>query len=292
VQDYFKIIIIGGPTASGKSQYALELAKLHNGVIINADSVQLYREIPIISAQPSLDEQSIVPHFLYGVFEAQQVSSVGIWLELVRKIIDEAINKNQTPIVVGGTGLYLKSLVYGISQIEDIDLEIRKNARGLHEELGNEKFYALLRERDPLMAEKIRPNDKQRMIRAFEVINQTGKSLHFWHQQPNISFYPVEQFKQILLMPERSELYRNCDMRFMQMIEHGALLEVQNLLEYHDGRLHPMKATGVKELARYLRDEITLEEAIKAAQQATRNYAKRQFTWFRHQLPDSEIVVK
>jgi len=276
------IIIIGGPTASGKSALALSIAQEKDAVIINADALQIYSAVPILTAQPSAADKAQVPHRLYGVLEADQQCSVGRWLGLAREAIDATLTKGRTPIIVGGTGLYLKSLIKGIPAIPAIDETVRQEARLLHSSMGGVAFHQLLTVRDPVMAARLHPSDSQRLMRAYEVIVQTGRSLAMWQQDPVERFYDARQFQCQLLLPPRERLYDQCNKRFLLMLEQGALDEVKALAGF-DASAPALKAIGVKELRAVLEEKITMEEAIIAAQTATRHYAKRQVTWFRHQ---------
>ena len=285
------IIVIGGPTASGKSHLATVIAKKHDGVIINGDSMQIYREIPIISAQPSEKERLDVPHALYGALPASESCSVAKWLKMVFPLIDKAHAESKSPVIVGGTGLYLKSLVYGISPIPDVDPEIRKKIMEQKESLGNQNFHEKLRTVDPVMAERLHPNDSQRMTRAMEVLEQTGVSLADWQKKPLIQRYNPESFKTFFVNPPREQLYQQCDARFLAMLENGALDEIRTLDALNLAPSLPsMKALGVPELLQFLHEKSSLDGAIAAAQQSTRNYAKRQVTWFNHQFNDASIV--
>lgn len=281
------IIVICGPTASGKSHIALSIAQERHSVIINADSMQVYREIPVLSAQPTLDEQQDVPHKLYGVFPASEPCSVVRWIDMAKKAIDETHSLGRIPILVGGTGLYLKSLMYGIAEIPDIPSEVRSNTQDLLKEVGNDMFHAMLAEKDPVMAVKIQPGDSQRMLRAYEVVEHTGTSLNIWQNMPTNALYPEESFLALFINPEREILYESCDSRFLMMIENGAIDEVMELDQQgYDTDLPAMKALGVPQLLEYIHGDTVLHTAISQAQKATRNYAKRQVTWFRHQLPN------
>ena len=275
-----KIIIVAGPTASGKTSFSIKLAQNLNSAIINADSLQIYSEIPILSAQPTLAEQNNIPHHLFGYVKGDEEYSVARWIDDARA----NINKINSPILVGGTGFYLKHLIFGISPVPEVPNQIRMDARNLLDEIGVENFYQLLQKIDPLMAEKIDPNNSPRILRAYEVMQATGKSINYWHQQ-NVSYYPVDNFMLIILQPDRDLLYQNCNKRFLDMLEIGAIDEVKQLLKQNYPPLSSiMKAHGVPELARYLANEYSLEEASIAAQQVVRNYAKRQTTWFKHQF--------
>lgn len=286
-----KIIVIVGPTASGKSQLALAIAQESDAVIINADSMQVYTAIPVLSAQPDANEQSLVPHKLYSILDATASCSVGVWLALAKEAIDAALTQGKQPIVVGGTGLYIRSLLRGISPIPDIDESVRNKMRTLFMEIGNTAFHALLEKHDPIMAKRLPPGDSQRMIRSMEVLEQTGISLAQWHEVSPVSYYNQDDFTSLTLIPPRTLLYHNCDSRFRHMLKNGALDEVRSLMQAElPPTLPVMKTLGVQELRRYLNGEITQEDAISLAQTSTRHYAKRQLTWFRHQIPESHIV--
>jgi tRNA dimethylallyltransferase len=279
-----KNIVISGPTASGKSSLALLIAQKYDGIIINADSMQIYQEIPIITAQP-LYEMKLAPHLLYGKLSVKEICSVGIYLDLVKTAINYAKAQNKLPIIVGGTGLYLKSLIYGMAQIDEIDSEIRKNARETYEEIGAVNFYQLLIEKDPLSSE-LNILDKQRILRAYEVFMQTNISITKL-QETNHRLFPIENFIQIGLIPERARLYDKINQRFEMMIEENVIDEVRNLNSITMDQNHPArKAIGVKEITSYLNEEISLDDAVTKSQQLSRNYAKRQITWIKHQMPD------
>jgi tRNA dimethylallyltransferase len=283
------IIIIGGPTASGKSTLALCIAQEMDAVIINADALQIYSRIPILSAQPSEEDKQKVEHQLYGVLTPEEHCSAGQWVTLARKVIDTAHQQGKTPIIVGGTGLYIKGLVEGLPAIPDIDPAVRSKVRTLHAEMGGEAFHGLLSASDPVMAARLHSGDSQRIMRAYEVLLQTGLSLATWQLQPPEQWYRPEQFKSWVIAPERTLLYRQCNERFGVMLERGAIDEVKALEDVAE--LSPVrKAIGVKELGHYIKGDNTLEEAITTAQTATRHYAKRQMTWFRHQLKDKRVI--
>lgn len=285
------IIILAGPTASGKSSCALDIAKQMDSVIINADSKQVFKEIPIITAQPTEDEKRQVPHELYGIISSAEHCSVARWLALACESIRKAHAENKTPILVGGTGMYIKSLTDGLSQTPDTDEKIRQEARELLHEIGNEKFHAELARLDPEMATKLNVGDSQRILRAYEVVKQTGESLSVWQNRKTIPVFPKESFSQFLLLPTREQLYENCDKRFSKMVEDGAIEEVKNLMDMNlDKDLPAMRAYGVPEIIQYLKGEYTLDQAMDKAQQYTRNYVKRQLTWFKHQMKDAKII--
>ncbi|MCD6034968.1 MAG: tRNA ((37)-N6)-dimethylallyltransferase MiaA [Rickettsiales bacterium] len=282
------IVILGGPTASGKSSLGASLAKKTDAVIINADAMQVYAGIPIITAQPSAYEQQETPHALYGILPPEELCSVGRWLELAKAAIDAAHKAKRLPILVGGTGMYLYQLMHGLSSIPDITPDIREHARGLQREMGNAAFHEELKQRDPVMAERLPVGDTQRMIRAYEVILQTGESIAVWQEKPRHALYPPESFIPVFLHPERQQLYAQCDARFQKMLENGALEEVRALMALDlDPALPAVKALGVPELMAYLRGEYAQAEAIMNAQMGTRQYAKRQMTWFKNQMTEA-----
>jgi tRNA dimethylallyltransferase len=285
------IVLIAGPTASGKSALAIELARHFGGVIINADALQMYRDLRILSAQPNSAALDAAPHRLYGVFDAAERGSVARWLELARAEISVAHTSGRLPIVVGGTGLYLRALQGGLARVPPVAAEVRAAAKRLYDELGGVAFRERLRALDPIGAAGLPANDRQRLLRAFEVVRGTGRPLHEW-QMATESALPY-RFVVALLMPPRQLLYAACDTRFLAMIEGGGLIEAAALAARHlDPDLPAMKAVGVPELLRHLRGEIALDAAIAEAQRATRRYAKRQMTWFRHQLQPDIMVIE
>ena len=283
------IHIIAGPTASGKSARALEIAREQNGVIINCDSLQIYDALHILTAHPSNEEKQEIPHRLYGTLHTNGVCSAGNWREMVEPVIHEVINNGQTPIICGGTGLYIRALTDGLSPMPDIPEEVRESVVARYEEIGAEAFYAELKSRDPIMAERFHVNHKARIIRAMEVLDATGKSLAQWQELPREA--PPEDWDFTLhkVLPERETLYKRCNQRFEWMLENGALEEVKAFDtriqsgEVKDG-VPICKALGYKELRSYLNGENSREDAITAAQTSTRQYAKRQMTWLRNQL--------
>jgi tRNA dimethylallyltransferase len=280
-----RAVILGGPTASGKSALALAIARAFGGTVINADSLQVYRELPILTAQPAPATQAALPHRLYGFLSAAERCSAARWAALARIEIDAAHGQGSLPIVVGGTGLYLRSLLQGLAPVPEIPADVRETARQRLAALGKAGFHAELGRRDPRMAARIRPTDPQRMVRAWEVMAATGRSLADWQtQQDGPPTDGGPRFLTLVLMPERVQLYAACDARFRAMVELGALAEAATLQSLDPG-LPAVKALGLRELVGHIRGECSLEAAIVAGQQATRRYAKRQMTWFRHQVP-------
>ncbi|MGY4231181.1 tRNA dimethylallyltransferase [Bradyrhizobium sp. USDA 4449] len=286
-----KAVLIAGPTASGKSALALELALNVGGVVINADSMQVYRDLRIITARPTEDEQARVPHCLYGHVDAAVNFSAGAWVADAATVLERARAEGCLPIFVGGTGLYFKALTAGLSVVPPIPGEVRENVRARLERNGVEALHAELARRDPRAAERLNLRDRARIARALEVVEATGRSLLDWHHEGQPPLLPKDSFRAVFLAPERDELYARIDARFGAMLGAGALEEVEQLgARGLDPLLPAMKAHGVPALLRYLRGELGLEEAAAMGRADTRHYAKRQFTWFRHQLPEFEWV--
>ena len=277
------VIVVTGPTASGKSGLALAIAEAFDGTVINADSMQVYRELEILTARPDAEALARAPHRLYGVIPGAESCSAGRWRALALKEIDAALEKDRLPIVVGGTGLYLKALAEGLAALPSISAEVRERARARHALLGGAAFHAELALRDPATAARLHAADSQRLIRAWEVLEATGRSLTDWQAETEAA--PASyRFASFVLLPPRPALYAACDRRFEAMLAAGALDEVRALLALDlDPALPVMKALGVAELADHLRGTLSLEAAVDKAQQATRRYAKRQVTWLRTQ---------
>ncbi|AWL94546.1 tRNA (adenosine(37)-N6)-dimethylallyltransferase MiaA [Bradyrhizobium ottawaense] len=286
-----KAVLIAGPTASGKSALALELALSTGGVVINADSMQVYRDLRIITARPTQSEEARAPHRLYGHIDAAVNFSAGAWVSDAAKALDEAKAEGRLPIFIGGTGLYFKTLTAGLSVVPPIPAEIREDVRARLERNGAEALHAELARRDPSAAGRLNLRDRTRIARALEVVEATGRSLLDWHREGQPPLLPKDSFRAVFLAPERDELYARIDARFDAMLGAGALREVERLAARHlDPLLPAMKAHGVPALMRHLRGELSLEDAAGIGRADTRHYAKRQFTWFRHQLPEFEWV--
>jgi tRNA dimethylallyltransferase len=284
-------VLIAGPTASGKSALALGLAQETGGVIINADSMQVYRDLRILTARPTPQEAARVPHRLYGHVDAGVNFSAGSWVADAAAALAQARAQNRLPIFVGGSGLYFKALTRGLSAVPPIPPEIRESVRARLERDGVEALHAELARRDPASAERLKPRDRTRIARALEVVEATGRSLTDWHRDGLPPLLPPGTFSALFLSPDRDQLYVRIDARFDAMLKAGALQEVERLAARRlDPLLPAMKAHGVPALIRHLRGEISLDEAAMVGRADTRHYAKRQFTWFRHQLPEFEWV--
>jgi tRNA dimethylallyltransferase len=279
------VVLIAGPTASGKSAVALELARRHHGMIVNADALQIYRELKVLSARPSEDDERKVPHRLYGMIPAAEAYSVGLWLPQARAVIEEAWAEGRIPIVTGGTGLYFKALEDGLAPLPAIPAPIRESWRRKLAQEGPEALHEELARNDEGEARRVRPSDGQRIVRALEVLESTGRPLAEWHDQVDRRFLRSASVLRLYLSPPRHSLYAGIDQRFDLMIAAGAVSEVKALLARAlDPSLPAMKATGVRELARFLAGSKTIEEACRIAKQESRRYAKRQVTWARRHM--------
>jgi tRNA dimethylallyltransferase len=282
-----KAVLIAGPTASGKSALALALAETINGTIINTDSMQVYRDLRILTARPTVEEEARAPHRLYGTIDAAVNFSAGAWIADAAKMLAQARTQNRLPIFVGGSGLYFKALTRGLSAVPPIPSDVREDVRARLQRDGVEALHALLKQRDPASAERLEPRDRTRIARALEVVEATGRSLIDWHRDGLPPLLPPGVFTAMFLSPDRGQLYARIDARFDAMLQAGALDEVAALAARQlDPLLPAMKAHGVPALIRHLAGEITLDQTAVIGRADTRHYAKRQFTWFRHQLPE------
>ena len=285
-------MLIAGPTASGKSALALALAQKTGGVVINTDSMQVYRDLRVITARPTSAEQALAPHRLYGHVDAVVNFSAGAWVTDAARILSEAQAEQRLPIFVGGSGLYFKALTRGLSAVPPIPAEVRDGVRARLERDGVEALHAELALRDPASAERLKPRDRARIARALEVVEATGRALTDWHREGLPPLLAPGAFSALFLSPERAQLYARIDARFEAMLAAGAVEEVAGLAARQlDPLLPAMKAHGVPALIRHLKGEITRDQAAEIGRADTRHYAKRQFTWFRHQLPEFEWVA-
>ncbi len=317
------IIVLMGPTASGKSAIGLHLAQKLNAVIINADAMQCYQDLQIITARPGDEEMAQVPHRLYGIWPWDFHGHAAAWCELATQAIHDVLAAGRTPILVGGTGMYIKTLMEGIAPVPEISSAVRRKVQALAyaeaippptPSLKERGLFSYLRRIDPVMAARLKPGDTQRIIRALEVMEQTGRSLAEWQAERTPPPFEPQRFRCFKVAIPREVLYARINARFDSMMEMGALKEVRALMEKVDGQWdscdmldkkltknpdHPsipssqypiLKAHGLPELMAYLHGEMSLEDAIAKAQQNTRHYAKRQETWLRHQIPRAEAV--
>ena len=280
------VLVIAGPTAAGKSALAMAAAAAHPAVIINADSMQIYGELPILTARPTPRDRARVPHRLYGVVPAAAGFSAAAWRARALAAIAEAAETGWRPILVGGSGLYLKALVEGLSPVPSVPPAARRQAMALLSRDGAAGLHRRLAAADPVMAARLDPGDSQRLVRAWEVLRATGRSLADWQALPATPPPPALAFTGLVVMPPREILRAACDRRLLAMVEAGAIDEVARLLALGVAPERPaMKALGVPAFAAYLAGRMSRDEAIRRASAATRQYAKRQATWFRHQSP-------
>jgi len=278
-------ILIAGPTAGGKSAAAMALAAELGGTIINADSMQVYHGLRELTARPSLADEAALPHRLYGCVPAAQAYSVGQWLEDVAREVGAARDDGRVPIITGGTGLYFKSLLEGLAPVPEIPEAVRERWRGEAKRRGASELHALLADRDPEMAERLRPEDSQRIVRALEVLDATGRSLGSWQSMPANPVLEAEATRKIVIAPERQVLYARIDARVDRMVSRGALEEVAALMALDlDPGLPAMRALGVEALMAHLAGEMGRDEAVSVFKTETRRYAKRQMTWLRSNM--------
>ena len=276
-----KIILISGPTASGKSSFAIKLAKKIKGEIINADSMQVYRQLKILSARPNLKEYNKIRHHLYGFHDVKKNFSTGSWLKLVVKKIQKIKKREKTPILVGGTGLYFKALIEGLVKIPNIPLRIRNQIRSEQSKIGQIKFYKKLLNLDPASKNKINPTDTHRSLRAYEIKLYTGKSIHEWYKSTKSNFHKSDFYKIYIDFP-RNELIERINLRSIKMIKNGAIREVKKFIKLKVRKDKSVnKAIGINEIRQYLNNEKELQEITENISIKTRQYAKRQSTWAR-----------
>lgn len=281
-----RVIVVTGPTASGKSALALSLAERRNGTVINADAMQTYDALPILTAQPTYEERRLVPHALYGVLPLAETLSAARWRAMASTEIERTLGDGRTPILCGGSGLYLRTLMQGIADIPDAPPEIREQANVDWQVMGGDAFRARLAEKDPAIVARLKPGDRQRHVRGWEVWVATGRPLSVW--QEGAARPPPWRFATILLAADRAWLRERIERRFDAMLQNGVLAEVRALFDRAPDRRWPgLKAHGAPELFRHFEGALSLEAARQIAIDHTRQYAKRQMTWFRHQMtPD------
>lgn len=287
-----RVIVVAGPTAAGKSALGLAIAEQFDGVIINADSQQRFADLRVLTSRPAAADEARAPHKLFGDLGPGETGSAAEWAIKAAAEIEAAMAQNKCPILVGGTGLYFRALMEGLSDMPAVPAEVRDGARALLDEIGNAAFHARLAARDPVLGARLNSGDTQRMLRAWEVVEATGQPLSAWQQTPGTPPITAHYFN-IVLLPDRADLYAACDARFMAMVEGGALAEVQALLDRRiDLSKGIGKALGVADLAATLTGSQNLPRAVTLAQTATRQYAKRQMTWFRNQFHSNLTVNK
>lgn len=280
-----RAILIAGPTAGGKSAAALRLARGLGGVIVNADSMQVYRELRILTARPTAEEENMVPHRLYGHVSVAEAYSVARWLDDVKVVLEEIEALGKPAIFVGGTGLYFKAMTDGLSPLPEIDADVRAHWRAEGINRPPQELYAELMRRDPRTAAGLRPTDPQRIVRALEVIDSTGRPLAEFHEDPGEPLLAPGSWKGLVVLPDRATLHRRANARFDQMMASGALDEVVRIKDMQlDPVLPAMRALGVAPLLRMLDGELDREEAVERSKALTRQYIKRQSTWLRQHM--------
>lgn len=273
-------ILIAGPTASGKSALALRIAEETGGVIVNADSMQVYRELPILSARPSAADEARAPHRLYGHVPASEAYSVGRFVREAQGVLAEILGEGRRPVFVGGTGLYFKALLEGLSPIPAIPPAIREHWRAEADRKGAAKLHRKLLELDPVTASRLQPSDPQRIVRALEVLDATGRPLWEWQNEPGVPVVKAEDTVRLVVMPEREALTARSDRRFDEMMRRGALEEARGISKLGlDPALPSMRALGLRPLLAHLAGDLDREEAVAEAKAETRRYIKRQATW-------------
>lgn len=279
------IIVIGGPTASGKSGLAIDLALEFNGVVINADASQVYKGIPVIAAAPTAQDKALAEHLLYEYLDVSVNGNVFMWLNSAVEAIHDVWKRKKTPIVVGGGGLYLDNLINGTTPIPEVKPEIRNQVAEFVEKYGQAGLYQQLVKEDPAAASMLKPNDATRVRRAYEIWLSTQKSIAEWYKLPMVQKIPEAEFLTITILPQKAELDSRCDVRFEKMIQNGAIDEVKYLMSRNlPSTLPAMRAKGVPELMEALRGAISFEDAVELSKIHTRQYAKRQLTWFRNKM--------
>ncbi|MEQ8826072.1 MAG: tRNA (adenosine(37)-N6)-dimethylallyltransferase MiaA [Filomicrobium sp.] len=287
-------LLIAGPTASGKSAFAMQKAHESGGVIVNADSMQVYSQLRVLTARPTEADEIALPHRLYGHVDIAHSYSVAQWLRDVEAELVSISEAGQRLIIVGGTGLYFNALTMGLSPIPEIDPEVRVHWRGQALELTPQELYAELSQRDPLTAATLRDSDPQRLVRALEVIESTGRPLAQWQTEPGVPLLAPGTWDGCVVCPERDEIYARADNRFEQMLDEGALEEVEALKELQlSPELPGMRALGVKPLMGYLDGVVSREDAVEAAKTQTRRYVKRQLTWLRrYMISENWLIIE
>jgi len=287
-----KPLLIAGPTASGKSAYALDAARRTQSLIINADSMQVYRDLRVLTARPSPEDEAEIPHGLYGHVDGSEAYSAGRYMREVLDVLAQARAAALRPVIVGGTGLYFKALLNGLSPVPAIPEDIRARWREEAERLGTSRLHKQLQVRDPEMAARLKPTDPQRITRALEVLDATGVSLAIWQRSPGIPVLDEAACERVIIMPDRATLYARADARFDAMLATGALEELRALVARRlDPGLPVMRALGVPELAAHLAGKTSLEEAIATAKLETHRYIKRQTTWLKRHMSSWKVFI-
>jgi tRNA dimethylallyltransferase len=284
-----RIIIISGPTASGKTKFAIEYAKKNNGTIINADSRQIFMDLPILSAQPTEIEKGKVKHVLYSYLKPTESCNIALWLKLIEKEIANCFNKKELPIIVGGTGLYISGLINGISKIPETTKNIRQEVVEMYNNIGYLEFKKKAMEIDIESTIKLNANDKQRLMRIIEIYKTCGEKMSILQKQENILIYPKEYFYHINMSPPKEKVYQNCKIRFTQMLENNLINEITLFRKKYENFIS--NTIGYKECLDYIDNKISKNYLIETVSNLTRKYAKRQYTWFNHQFTNFDEKI-
>jgi tRNA dimethylallyltransferase len=294
-----KVFVISGPTASGKTSLAIEVAKKFNGVVLNADSCQIYKGLPILSAQPNKEELSRVEHRLYGILEPTENNTVFKWLELIKRESEEIMAKNKNVVIVGGTGMYISRLIDGIIDLPSTDLKVRKELNELYEKIGGDEFYKKVYEIDEETVLRLNKNDKHRLIKVYEIYRICGRKMSSFKDKENKKLFSDEQIIHINLFPDREILYERCERRFLNMVNNDAVIdEVRLFIEKYKDILNNgehyyiYNTLGFREIRNYLEQKISIADAIHLSIRETKNYAKRQYTWFKNQFKNVDFLFK
>lgn len=283
--DLKPVVIIAGPTACGKTELALQIAEEFDGEIVNADSMQVYKELRILTARPSDVEEARVPHHLFGCLPVSERCSAGMWLKMAQDVLADIHARGKLPIIAGGTGLYIKALTDGLASIPEVPTEVFEGVQSHFDEVGGERFKTELALVDPGASERLPASDRQRLIRAAAVFAATGQTLSDWQRAQTSEPGYAARYGTVVLMPPREEIYDAINARFDQMMEQGAMAEAEAFAKLGiPGDLPSARAVGVAELLRVIRGEMTLEAAVTKAKTSSRNLAKRQITWFKRQI--------
>ena len=281
-----KVIVIAGPTASGKSALAIDVARTLNSAVLNCDSMQIYKNIPIISAAPNSEDKQLAEHRLYEIYDCSKRGNVVEWLDLCVAEIQKLWTENKIPVVVGGTGMYIDALINGVTPIPEVPTDIRVEVQQRLEHCGLEFLYNFLQQNDAPIAQKLNPNDKTRIVRAAEILLFTGKKVSEWYKTPMIKKLPEAEFLVVKIVPDINVIEQRCRDRLDKMVELGAIKEVEYLAQQKIPESMPaMKALGVPELMRFVKGYCSLQDALNEAKLHTRQYAKRKRTWLRNKLP-------
>lgn len=291
-----KIVVISGLTASGKSALAIEIAKNINGVILNADSMQIYKGLPILSAQPNVKDLSLIEHRLYNYLEPYESNSVFKWLQLIKTNIDDVLLNEKIPVIVGGTGMYISRFINGIKYLPDTNLELRNELNKLYENIGWDRFYNMVEEIDKESLNNIKKNDKHKLIRIYEIYKTSGKTLSYFEKLENEKLFERDKILHINIIPNKEDVYKSCNKRFQIMLDDlNVINEVKTFINNNDNIFNSnssiLHTVGLLEIRDFINKKIDYDKMFESATKNTRNYAKRQFTWFKNQFKSVDFFI-